>query len=73
MGYLDNLKSDDTFNGDTRQDPLSVKRYLFAKRLDWRLSEHLMFSYRKYHLSGWDAVPQPKYMLPSYIGFFLGG
>ena len=47
MGYLDNLKSDDVFNGDTREDPLSVKRYLFAKRLDWRPRENLMFSYRE--------------------------
>jgi len=71
MGYLDNLKSDDVFNGDTRWDPLSVKRYLFAKRLDWRPREHLMFSYRESLIfSGWDAVPQPKYMLPGYIGFF---
>ena len=71
MGYLDNLKSDDVFNGDTREDPLSVKRYLFAKRLDWRPREHLMFSYRESLIfSGWDAVPQPKYMLPGYIGFF---
>ena len=71
MGYLDNLKSDDVFNGDTRWDPLSVKRYLFAKRLDWRPHEHLMFSYRESIIfSGWDAVPQPKYMLPGYIGFF---
>ena len=71
MGYLDNLKSDDVFNGDTRLDPLSVKRYLFAKRLDWRPREHLMFSYRESLIfSGWDAVPQPKYMLPGYIGFF---
>lgn len=71
MGYLDNLKSDDVFNGDTREDPLSVKRYLFAKRLDWRPREHLMFSYRESIIfSGWDAVPQPKYMLPGYIGFF---
>jgi len=71
MGYLDNLKSDDVFNGDTRWDPLSVKRYLFAKRLDWRPREYLMFSYRESLIfSGWDAVPQPKYMLPGYIGFF---
>lgn len=71
MGYLDNLKSDDVFNGDTREDPMSVKRYLFAKRLDWRPREHLMFSYRESLIfSGWDAVPQPKYMLPGYIGFF---
>jgi hypothetical protein len=71
MGYLDNLKSDDVFNGDTREDPLSVKRYLFAKRLDWRPRENLMFSYRESLIfSGWDAVPQPKYMLPGYIGFF---
>lgn len=71
MGYLDNLKSDDMFNGDTREDPLSVKRYLFAKRLDWRPREHLMLSYRESIIfSGWDAVPQPKYMLPGYIGFF---
>ena len=71
MGYLDNLKSDDVFNGDTRWDPLSVKRYLFAKRLDWRPHKHLMFSYRESIIfSGWDAVPQPKYMLPGYIGFF---
>ena len=71
MGYLDNLKSDDVFNGDTREDPMSVKRYLFAKRLDWRPREHLMFSYRESIIfSGWDAVPQPKYMLPGYIGFF---
>jgi len=71
MGYLDNLKSDDVFNGDTRWDPLSVKRYLFAKRLDWRPREHLMFSYHESLIfSGWDAVPQPKYMLPGYIGFF---
>ena len=71
MGYLDNLKSDDVFNGDTRWDPLSVKRYLFAKRLDWRPREHLMFSYRESLIfSGWDAVPQPKYMFPGYIGFF---
>ncbi len=71
MGYLDNLKSDDVFNGDTRWDPLSVKRYLYAKRLDWRPREHLMFSYRESLIfSGWDAVPQPKYMLPGYIGFF---
>jgi len=71
MGYLDNLKSDDVFNGDTRWDPLSVKRYLFAKRLDWRPRENLMFSYRESLIfSGWDAVPQPKYMLPGYIGFF---
>ena len=71
MGYLDNLKSDDVFNGDTREDPLSVKRYLFAKRLDWRPREHLMFSYRESLIfSGWDAVPQPKYMFPGYIGFF---
>jgi hypothetical protein len=71
MGYLDNLKSDDVFNGDTRWDPLSVKRYLFAKRLDWRPREHLMFSYRESLIfSGWDAVPQPKYILPGYIGFF---
>ena len=71
MGYLDNLKSDDVFNGDTRWDPLSVKRYLSAKRLDWRPNEHLMFSYRESIIfSGWDAVPQPKYMLPGYIGFF---
>jgi len=71
MGYLDNLKSDDVFNGDTRWDPLSVKRYLFAKRLDWRPREYLMFSYRESLIfSGWDAVPQPKYMFPGYIGFF---
>ncbi len=71
MGYLDNLKSDDVFNGDTREDPFSVKRYLFAKRLDWRPREHVMFSYRESIIfSGWDAVPQPKYMLPGYIGFF---
>ena len=71
MGYLDNLKSDDVFNGDTRWDPFSVKRYLFAKRLDWRPREHLMFSYRESLIfSGWDAVPQPKYMFPGYIGFF---
>jgi len=71
MGYLDNLKNDNVFNGDAREDPLSVKRYLFAKRLDWRPRKHLMFSYRESIIfSGWDAVPQPKYMLPGYIGFF---
>tara|TARA_Y200000002_G_scaffold341099_2_gene312062 strand:- start:1957 stop:3666 length:1710 start_codon:yes stop_codon:yes gene_type:complete len=71
MGYLDNLNSDNVFNGDTRFDPSSVKRYLFAKRLDWRPREHLMFSYRESLIfSGWTAVPQPKYMLPGYIGFF---
>ena len=48
-----------------------MKRYLFAKRLDWRPREQLMFSYRESIIfSGWDAVPQPKYMLPGYIGFF---
>lgn len=71
MGYLDNLKSDDVFNGDTREDPFSVKRFLFAKRLDWRPRPFLMFSYRESLIfSGWDAIPQPKYMVPGYIGFF---
>jgi len=30
-----------------------------------------MFSYRESLIfSGWDAIPQPKYMVPGYIGFF---
>jgi hypothetical protein len=71
MGYLDNLKSDGIYNGDTREDPLSVKRFLFAKRLDWRPRPYLMFSYRESLIfSGWDAIPQPKYWVPGMIGFF---
>lgn len=71
FGFLDNIDATDVFNGDTRLDPLAKKRFIAAKRVDWRPNKDLMFSYRESVLySGYRAIPEPKYLLPVNVAVF---
>lgn len=71
-GFLDNISGNDDYRGDTRDDFLAKRRYLSLKRLDWRVSDHLSLGFKEGILySGTNVNPEPKYMVPSFLFFFL--
>lgn len=73
-GFLDNISGDDKYRGNTLGDPLAKKRYLSLKRLDWRISDHLSIGFKEAILySGRNMNPEPKYMVPGFLFFFLEG
>ena len=71
-GFLDSISGDDVFRGNSISDPLAKRRYLSLKRIDWRISDHLAFSFKESILySGLNVNPEPKYMIPGFVYFFL--
>lgn len=70
--FLDNISGNDEFEGNTINDPLSKRRYLSLKRVDWRVSDHLALSMKEGILySGMNVNPEPKYMIPGFLYFLL--
>ncbi|MFY0683038.1 MAG: hypothetical protein JXR20_00695 [Balneola sp.] len=73
-GFLDQINSNDVFQGNTIYDASSKRRYLSLKRIDWRVTDHLLIAFKEGILySGLNVNLEPKYMVPSYIYFFLEG
>lgn len=72
FGFLDDLGGDGIFDGSSNNDLRARKRYISAKRIDWRPNKDLIFSYRESILySGYRSIPEPKYMLPVNAAVFL--
>lgn len=73
-GFLDNISGDDTFRGNTIYDDSAIRRYLSLKRVDWRVNDHLSIAFKEGILySGINVNSEPKYMVPSFVYFFLEG
>ena len=71
-GFLDNISGNDQFEGNTVDDPLSKRRYLSLKRIDWRVTDYLMLSMKEAILySGINVNPEPKYLIPGFVFFLL--
>lgn len=71
-GFLDNISGDDIYRGVSKEDPLAKRRYLSLKRLDWKLSDSFSIALKEAILySGTTVNPEPKYLVPSFVFFFL--
>tara|TARA_R110002126_G_scaffold19675_3_gene73832 strand:- start:5009 stop:6508 length:1500 start_codon:yes stop_codon:yes gene_type:complete len=71
-GFLDNISGDDVYRGSTAGDPLAKRRYLSLKRLDWKVSDYFSIALKEAILySGSNVNPEPKYLVPSFVFFFL--
>jgi hypothetical protein len=71
-GILDNINSNDIFSGVTWGNSNTKRRYLSIKKVDWQLNENLLLSFREGILySGENVNLEPKYMVPSFVFFFL--
>ncbi len=72
VGVLDNIGSDNVFDGITRGDPNAIRRFVAIKRMDWRVNENLVLTFKEANLySGENTNIEPKYMLPNFLFFFL--
>jgi hypothetical protein len=74
-GVLDNLDWNGQFDGNTvGSGPVSKRRYLGLKRFDWRINKHLQISFKEAILySGENVNLDLRYMVPSFLYFFLEG
>lgn len=71
---LDGMTSDSTFTGTTRYDREAVRRFVAIRRLDWRVSDNFQLSYKESLMhSGYNAVPELKYLVPGTVFAFLEG
>ena len=60
------------FTEATAGDPLAKRRYLSLKRLDWKVSDYFSIALKEAILySGSNVNPEPKYLVPSFVFFFL--
>lgn len=74
FGFLDELSSDDRFDGNSRGDAESQNRYLSLKRIDWKINDHWRLSFKDGILyGGHNTTIEPKYLVPSMVYFFLEG
>ncbi len=71
-GFLDNISGDDVFRGSTRFDNQSKERMVSMRRIDWRLSDNLLLTFKDAILySHYSLGLEPKYLVPGYLYFFL--
>lgn len=71
-GFLDNISGDDIYRGVSKNDPLSKRRYLSLKSIDWRISDNLSIAFKEGILySGNNVNLEPKYLVPTFVFFFL--
>lgn len=72
FGFLDDLGEDGIFDGSSRDDLEARRRFISAKRVDWRPNKDVIISYRESILySGYRAIPEVKYFLTVNSATFL--